>query len=226
MMRKIVALLLAAVLFAAGISAAFAEAAPASVPENWYMTEALNLADAMGALADNEAYVELFIGMGEDNEGFADQMAALKGLTPDACNIYLLRTDALESLAANYQMDEFTVAANRDVMENLLRRMNMNLPGLLNTSVGGSLWMAIASALTYTETFIMPEDFAPQAVLLLYGDCEAAVLKERSPSCGSREIYDGTFSRKLIAGDGVTAELLKANGIAVYGESEVDKLWK
>ena len=59
----------------------------------------------------------------------------------------------------------------------------------------------------------------------LYG-CSCAVLKERSPSCGSREIYDGTFSRKLIAGDGVTAELLKANGIAVYGESEVDKLWK
>lgn len=56
--------------------------------------------------------------------------------------------------------------------------------------------------------------------------CSCAVLKERSPSCGSREIYDGTFSRKLIAGDGVTAELLKANGIAVYGESEVDKLWK
>ena len=59
----------------------------------------------------------------------------------------------------------------------------------------------------------------------LYG-CSCAVLKERSPSCGSREIYDGTFSRKLIAGDGVTAELLKANGIAVYGESEVDNLWK
>ena len=68
---------------------------------------------------------------------------------------------------------------------------------------------------------------AEQALHLaqLYG-CSCAVLKERSPSCGSREIYDGTFSRKLIAGDGVTAELLKANGIAVYGESEVDKLWK
>lgn len=59
----------------------------------------------------------------------------------------------------------------------------------------------------------------------LYG-CSCAVLKERSPSCGSREIYDGSFSRRLIAGDGMTAELLKANGIAVYGESEVDKLWK
>ena len=49
----------------------------------------------------------------------------------------------------------------------------------------------------------------------------AAVLKERSPSCGSGEIYDGTFSGTRIPGDGVTAELLKRNGIAVYGESEI-----
>ena len=53
----------------------------------------------------------------------------------------------------------------------------------------------------------------------LYG-CKAAVLKERSPSCGSGEIYDGTFTGALTAGDGVTAELLKANGITVYGEGE------
>ena len=48
----------------------------------------------------------------------------------------------------------------------------------------------------------------------------AAVLKERSPSCGSGEIYDGTFTGALTAGDGVTAELLKSNGITVYGEGE------
>lgn len=48
----------------------------------------------------------------------------------------------------------------------------------------------------------------------------AAVLKERSPSCGSGEIYDGSFTGTRTAGDGMTAELLKSNGIAVYGESE------
>ena len=57
-------------------------------------------------------------------------------------------------------------------------------------------------------------------------DCHVALLKERSPSCGSGEIYDGSFSRNLITGDGVTAALLKANGIAVVGESEVGTLWK
>lgn len=54
--------------------------------------------------------------------------------------------------------------------------------------------------------------------------CEAAVLKERSPSCGCGEIYDGTFTGTLTAGDGVTAELLKAHGIPVYGESQIDLL--
>jgi len=48
-----------------------------------------------------------------------------------------------------------------------------------------------------------------------------AVLKERSPSCGNGKIYDGSFSGTLKDGDGVTAELLKKNGIEVFGESEV-----
>ena len=57
----------------------------------------------------------------------------------------------------------------------------------------------------------------------LYG-CTAAVLKEKSPSCGCGRVYDGTFSGTLTDGDGVTAALLKENGIKVYGESELEKL--
>ena len=57
----------------------------------------------------------------------------------------------------------------------------------------------------------------------LYG-CRLAVLKERSPSCGKGQIYDGTFSGRLTAGDGVTAELLEKEGIAVIGESELAEL--
>ena len=60
--------------------------------------------------------------------------------------------------------------------------------------------------------------------LCLREGCVAAVLKERSPSCGSGELYDGTFTRTLVAGDGVAAELLKQNGIKVYGETELDAL--
>lgn len=52
-------------------------------------------------------------------------------------------------------------------------------------------------------------------------NCKIAVLKERSPSCGSGEIYDGTFSKKITNGDGVTAEILKKNGISVIGETKI-----
>ena len=58
---------------------------------------------------------------------------------------------------------------------------------------------------------------------MLYG-CRAAVLKERSPSCGNGQIYDGTFTGKLTEGEGVCAGLLKSHGIKVYGESQIERL--
>ena len=57
-------------------------------------------------------------------------------------------------------------------------------------------------------------------------ECDAAVLKERSPSCGSGEIYDGTFTGTLISGNGVTAELFQSKGIPVFGESRIAELLK
>ncbi len=50
--------------------------------------------------------------------------------------------------------------------------------------------------------------------------CEVAVLRSRSPSCGVGEIRDGTFSKKLVAGDGVTAALLRQHGLTVLTERE------
>ena len=57
----------------------------------------------------------------------------------------------------------------------------------------------------------------------LYG-CEAALLKARSPSCGSGVIYDGSFSGALTAGDGVCAQMLKAQGIRVADEDHIQLL--
>lgn len=56
-----------------------------------------------------------------------------------------------------------------------------------------------------------------------YG-CTSALLKEKSPSCGSGVIYDGSFTGTLVSGDGLAAERLKKRGIKIYGESEADKL--
>ena len=54
--------------------------------------------------------------------------------------------------------------------------------------------------------------------------CKYAILKERSPSCGYKEIYDGTFSGKIINGNGILAALLLKNGIVIIDETETDKL--
>ena len=51
-----------------------------------------------------------------------------------------------------------------------------------------------------------------------------AILKARSPSCGSGEIYDGSFSGRRIAGDGVTAARLKALGVTVFNETQLEQV--
>jgi uncharacterized protein YbbK (DUF523 family) len=48
-----------------------------------------------------------------------------------------------------------------------------------------------------------------------------AIFKQRSPSCGAGQIYDGSFSRKVIPGDGVTSQLLKEAGITIITEEDL-----
>lgn len=55
-------------------------------------------------------------------------------------------------------------------------------------------------------------------------DCMYAIFKAKSPSCGCNKIYDGTFSKTLKDGDGVTAELLKKHGITVLTETELSSI--
>lgn len=50
---------------------------------------------------------------------------------------------------------------------------------------------------------------------------DMVILQSRSPSCGVKEIYDGTFSRTLIKGMGITARLLKENGFKVVDVEEL-----
>lgn len=64
-------------------------------------------------------------------------------------------------------------------------------------------------------------DLAAEKACELSEDIEFAILKARSPSCGSNVIYDGTFSGKKIVGDGCFAELLKSKGIRVLTEVEL-----
>lgn len=57
--------------------------------------------------------------------------------------------------------------------------------------------------------------------LARFYNCSYAILKERSPSCGFGKIYDGTFSGRLIEGNGLTADLLSKEGICIIGETKL-----
>jgi uncharacterized protein YbbK (DUF523 family) len=70
-----------------------------------------------------------------------------------------------------------------------------------------------------TQEFITGAEETLKIVKLFH--IEEFIGKSRSPSCGYGQIYDGTFSRQLIDGDGVTTALLKRNGIRVITEEDL-----
>ncbi len=55
-------------------------------------------------------------------------------------------------------------------------------------------------------------------------------MKERSPSCGVKQIYDGTHSSSVVRGSGVTTKLLKENGVVIFTENDIEGIreyiWK
>ncbi|MDH7480069.1 MAG: DUF523 domain-containing protein, partial [Syntrophomonadaceae bacterium] len=55
----------------------------------------------------------------------------------------------------------------------------------------------------------------------VYG-VKAAILKARSPSCGLGQVYDGSFTHRLVTGNGVTAELLHQHGVRIVTEEEIN----
>jgi len=70
-----------------------------------------------------------------------------------------------------------------------------------------------------TENFQKGAQEVLKIVKLL--DIKEAIFKTKSPSCGSGQIYDGTFSGKLTQGDGITTRLLKKNNIKIITEEEL-----
>lgn len=60
--------------------------------------------------------------------------------------------------------------------------------------------------------------------LALENGCKIAILKSLSPSCGKGSIYDGTYTKTVVNGNGVTAKRLIENGIEVLDETEIEEL--
>ena len=60
--------------------------------------------------------------------------------------------------------------------------------------------------------------------IVKYLNIKKALLKEKSPSCGKSEIYDGTFTNNTIKGSGITATALEMAGVTLYNEFEIEEL--
>jgi uncharacterized protein YbbK (DUF523 family) len=85
---------------------------------------------------------------------------------------------------------------------------------------------ALAKDVSDRDVTLLYIDGAKQALTIAQTNkIKIAILKDGSPSCGSSFIYDGTFSgRKLDHSSGVTAALLRQNGVEVFSELEIDKV--
>jgi len=70
-----------------------------------------------------------------------------------------------------------------------------------------------------TEEFFKGAEIAADKARL--NGCTQAVLKARSPSCGVKTIYDGTFSGTLTDGSGIAAEMLMDMGIICITEEDI-----
>lgn len=86
--------------------------------------------------------------------------------------------------------------------------------------LAGSARVSDRAGTDVTALFIAGAE-AVLALAVKHG-AKAAVLKARSPSCGVREIYDGTFSGRRVPGRGVTAALLARNGIELWDEEQLE----
>ena len=73
-----------------------------------------------------------------------------------------------------------------------------------------------------TEAYRRGAEAAAQLARLT--GAQAAVLKERSPSCGTHFVYDGAFTGTVVPGQGVTAALLAGRGVELFSEETIARL--
>ncbi len=93
---------------------------------------------------------------------------------------------------------------------------------------GADLWQGGATVKTARGVDVSEAFMAgAREALAAYRQAGAvlAVMKEKSPSCGSQRIYDGRFSGVVRDGEGVTAALFRQQGIPVFHEGELEAAW-
>ncbi len=101
------------------------------------------------------------------------------------------------------------------------------LPGEIAGGKAADVWAGRAKVQNpagedYTAAFIKGAELACQTAAKLRAD--AALLKEKSPSCGVRLVHDGKFDGTTIAGKGVAAYALARQNVRLFSENELAEL--
>lgn len=94
--------------------------------------------------------------------------------------------------------------------------------GTAEDVLAGNAFVKDKEGKDHTKEVIAGVEYVMAAVKKL--NIKQAVLKSKSPTCGSGKVYDGTFSGTLIDGHGVLAEALIAADVEVYTENNIEKL--
>lgn len=90
------------------------------------------------------------------------------------------------------------------------------IPAEITKDSKGNIKVITKTGTDVTKEYILGAERALAAAKAL--NIKTAVLQSRSPSCGCGYIYDGTFTKHLIVGNGITAELFMKNGIKVFSD--------
>lgn len=97
----------------------------------------------------------------------------------------------------------------------------LGTPRLPSQKLGGGVYAKINEDAVQDVTACFKKGAEEVLKIAKLFGVKEAILKQRSPSCGSGKIYDGHFSGTVIEGDGITTTLLKKNGIKVISEEEL-----
>ena len=144
--------------------------------EDWYLATAQKLNERMGVLVGNESYLSFYMDVKQDGvEEELAMMAETVGCDVQQVVRFRYAPEKVDAYIESYFICDRVDDQTRLIQKELTQRMNLSLPMMLNRVIGGDLWIALASSLQVSETFVMPDDFAECTLALDFGK-DTAVL--------------------------------------------------
>ena len=136
---------------------------------DWYTDQAEELARRVTLLPGNQTFVELYVDKQEGVEEELEMMGELTGKEPLSLTRYRYAPEKLQEYIAAYFLGERVDEDNTRLGEEILSRMNVNLPLMLNNLSGGDLWGHLSAVLSVTESYAAPEGFESCVLFADYG---------------------------------------------------------